>query len=74
MTSQEGAPLVGPADAEGVIEQMHVAMRAFVLGRPRPVVDLVARRADVTLRIADRTRDGELIVRAGQVNHRPGRP
>jgi ketosteroid isomerase-like protein len=49
MSSQEGAPQVGPADAEGVIEQLHVAMGAFILGNPRPAVDLFARGEDVTL-------------------------
>jgi ketosteroid isomerase-like protein len=49
MTSEDGAPQGGPADAEGVIEQMHVAMGAFILGNPRPAVDLFSRGEDVTL-------------------------
>lgn len=49
MTSPDGAHHVGPADAEGVIEQMHVAMGAFIVGNARPAVDLFARGEDVTL-------------------------
>lgn len=49
MTPEEGAGRVGPADAEGVMEQMHAAMGAFILGDPRPAVDLFSRGQDVTL-------------------------
>jgi ketosteroid isomerase-like protein len=49
MTYQEGTHRIGPADAEGVIEQIHVAMGAFILGDPRPAVDLFSRGEDVTL-------------------------
>lgn len=49
MAPEEGAHRVGPADAEGVIEQMHAAMGAFILGDPGAAVDLFARGEDVTL-------------------------
>jgi len=49
MSSQGDAQQVAPADAEGVMERMHVAMEAFVTGNPRPAVDLFARSEDVTL-------------------------
>lgn len=49
MTSPDGAHGAAPADAEGVIEQLHAAMGAFILGNPQPAVDLFARGEDVTL-------------------------
>ena len=49
MTSQRGAHRAGPADAEGVIEQMHAAMGQFILGNPQPAVVLFSLADDVTL-------------------------
>ena len=49
MARGEGAHEVAAADAERVIEQMHAAMEAFILGDPRPAVELFSRGEDVTL-------------------------
>jgi ketosteroid isomerase-like protein len=39
----------GQADAEGAMEQIHVALGAFFLGDPRPTLDLFSHGEDVTL-------------------------
>jgi hypothetical protein len=49
MTPEEGADSVGSTNAEAVMEQMHVAMRAFILGNQGPALDLFSRSQDVTL-------------------------
>ncbi|HEX7171729.1 MAG TPA: nuclear transport factor 2 family protein [Candidatus Limnocylindria bacterium] len=49
MTSQEDAHRIRAADAEGVMEQLHIAMGAFIVGNARPALELFARGEDVTL-------------------------
>lgn len=49
MTSDDVDYVAAVAGAEGVIEKMHAALEAFVVGNPQPAVDLFSRAEDVTL-------------------------
>lgn len=49
MASEDARDVAAVADAEKVIESMHAALEAFVVGNPQPAVNLFSRAEDVTL-------------------------